>query len=59
LAGCGVVEFDVSGGVGGDGREEGVDIGTVDAILGDGTIRTDVVEVILGSYSSGEVEEDN
>jgi hypothetical protein len=59
LAGGGVVEFDAAGGVGGEGREEGVDIGTVDAILGDGIIRTDVVEVILGIYTSGQVEEDN
>jgi hypothetical protein len=59
LAGAGVVEFDAAGGVGGEGREEGVDIGTVDAILGDGTIFTGVVEVSLGGYTSGEVEEDN
>jgi len=59
LAGCGVVEFGVAGGVGGKGREEGVDIGTVEAILGEGSVCTEVVEVILGSYMSrGQVEED-
>jgi hypothetical protein len=43
LASGGVVEFDVAGGVGGKGREEGVDIGTVDAILGEGSVCTEVV----------------
>jgi hypothetical protein len=38
LASGGVVEFDVSGGVGGEGRKEGFDIGTVDAILGEGSV---------------------
>jgi hypothetical protein len=57
LAGGGVVEFDVSGGVGREGREEGVDIGTVDAILGEGSVCTEVVEVILGSCVSDQVEE--
>ena len=38
LTGGGVVEFDAAGGVGGEGREEGVDIGTVDAILGVGSV---------------------
>jgi hypothetical protein len=57
LAGGGVIEFDVAGGVGGEGREEGVDIGTVDAIFGEGSVCTDVFEVILGSCVSDEVEE--
>jgi hypothetical protein len=56
LAGGGVVEFDVAGGVGGEGREEGVDIGTVDAIFSEGSVCTDVFEVILGSSVSDEVE---
>jgi hypothetical protein len=43
LANGGVVEFGVAGGVGGKGREEGVDIGTVDAILGEGSVCTEVV----------------
>jgi hypothetical protein len=56
----GVVERDVSGGVGGESGEEGVDIGTVEAILGDGSVCTDVLEEILGSYvMSGQVEEGN
>jgi hypothetical protein len=58
LASGGVVEFDVSGGVGGEGREEGLDIESVDAILGDGTILTDVVEVSLCSRLSDQVEEE-
>jgi hypothetical protein len=59
FAGGGVVECDVSVGVGGEGGEEGVDVGTVDAILGDGCVCTDVLEVPLGSYvMSGQVEED-
>ena len=58
MAGCGIVEFDVSGGFGRKGREEGDDIGSVDAILGDGTILTDVVEVSLGSRLSDQVEEE-
>jgi hypothetical protein len=57
LAGGGVVEFDVAGGVGGEGREERVDIGTVDSILGEGSVFTDVFEVILGSCVCDEVEE--
>lgn len=57
LAGRGVIEFDVAGGVGGEGREEGVDIGTVDAIFSEGSVCTDVFEVILGSCVSDEVEE--
>jgi len=54
LAGGGVVEFDVAGGAGGKGREESVDVGTVDAILGEGSVWTEVVEVILGSYMNTE-----
>jgi hypothetical protein len=54
LARGGVVEFDVAGGVGGKGKEESVAVGTVDAILGEGSVCTEVVEVILGSYMNME-----
>jgi hypothetical protein len=45
LVSGGVVEFDVAGGGGngGEGIEEGVDIVTVDAILGEGCVCTEVV----------------
>ena len=44
-------------GVGGEGREEGVDIGSVDAILGEGSVCTYVLEVILGTCLTDQVEE--
>jgi hypothetical protein len=54
FAGGGVVEFDVAVGVGGKGREESVDVGTVDAIFGEESVCTELVEVILGSYMNME-----
>jgi hypothetical protein len=59
FVGGGVVEFEFSVGVGGQGREDGVDIGTVvhAYILGQASVFTDVVDVKLGRYVSCQVEE--